>query len=83
MTNSRETKVFNCICMILVLLAGTIRPIFKRLENVPLNYNAIIFVLFTAAAFIWMCQLQRRLIQAERRRKLMATAILIIFWMAI
>lgn len=83
MTNSRETKVLNCICMILVLLAGMIRPIFKRLENVSLNYNAIIFVLFTAAAFIWMCQLQRRLIQAERRRKLMATAILIIFWMAI
>lgn len=83
MTNSRETKVLNSICLILVLLAGTIRPVCKRLEIVSFNYNAIIFVLFTAAAFIWMCQLERRLIQADRRRKLMATAILIIFWMAI
>lgn len=81
MENSRETRVLNCICIILVLLAGMVRPLANRVRS--FSSNGIIFTLFTAAALIWLYQLKRRLVQSEIRRNLMATAALIIFWMTL
>lgn len=78
MRSSRETRISNCICAALVLLAGCARLL---LRGTSYTYNGLIFALFTAAGLIWICQLQRRLLQSDVRRNLIAAAVMMIFWM--
>jgi hypothetical protein len=80
MQKNKETRIMNMVCILLVVTAGFVRPL---MYDEPMTYNAIICVLFIAAAFIWILQLKRRLIQSEVRRNLIAVAWLIIFWIAL
>lgn len=79
MCNSKKTKALNSICVILVLLSGVARFILR--DNNEFSYNLLIYTFFTAAALIWASQLQRRIIQPEIRKNLIAVAILVILWM--
>lgn len=79
MRSSRKTKILNCICVLLVLLAGTVRLLGYHYKT--FSTNSIICVLFTASAIIWIYQLQRRLIQPDVRRNLTVSALMIILWM--
>lgn len=78
---SKETRLFNIICVVLVLLAGVIRMAAKQTK--AFSYNSIIFVLFMAAAAIWIFQLQKRLLQTDVRRNLIGAVLLMIFWIAV
>ncbi|MGM9536875.1 MAG: histidine kinase N-terminal 7TM domain-containing protein [Candidatus Onthomonas sp.] len=73
-----ETKALNGICAVLILLVGFTR---LTLQGMICSYNGLIFALFAAAILIWICQLQRRLLQDDVRRNLIAAALLMIFWM--
>ncbi len=79
MRNSRKTRVLNCVCVALVLLSGVVRLLMQDVEAV--SYNSLIYTLFTAAAVIWISQLQRRLLRTETRRNLIAVGIFAILWM--
>ena len=79
MRSSRKTKLLNCICVLLVLLACVVRMLGYHYET--FSYNSIICVLFTASALIWIHQLQRRLVQPDVRRNLTVCALMIILWM--
>ena len=78
---SKETKVLNMICLVLVLLAGVLRLIAHQIISFP--YNHLIFTLFSAAGIIWAFQLRKRLLQAEVRRYLTGGVCLMILWMAL
>ena len=79
MRNSKKTKVLNGVCVILVLLSGVVRYCLQNME--VFTCNMLICTLFTAAALIWLSQLQRRIIQQEIRRNLIAVAVFVILWM--
>ena len=79
MHNSKKTIVLNCVCVLLVLLSGVARFILRG--NYAFSHNLLIYTFFTAAALIWASQLQRRIIQPEIRKDLIAVAILVILWM--
>lgn len=81
MRSSRETKVLNSVCVLLVLLAGAVRLWLQPAEQ--LRCNCFILLFFTAAIMIWVCQLRRRLLQVPVRRYLKCAAFLMIFWMAL
>lgn len=81
MRSSRETKILNGICLILILAAGFSR-LSRNYQNI-FSYNGLICTLFTAALFIWNFQLRRRLVQSDVRRNLTATAYMMIFWIVI
>ena len=78
MQSCRKTIILNTICVVLVLLAGPIRFIGYQYENFP--YNNLICILFSAAAFIWIYQIRKRVIHPEELRYLMTIAHLMIFW---
>lgn len=78
---SRETKVLNIMCIIFVALAGITRFISYNYEK--FCHNTITLILFSSAIFIWIFQLQRRLLQVHVRRNLIGTAWMMIFWMAL
>lgn len=77
--SSRETRVLNRICIVLIISAGFLRLAGYR----KFAYNFMIFALFSAAAFIWIFQIQRRLMQTEVRNNLTGVTGLIILWMAV
>ncbi|MGN1112359.1 MAG: histidine kinase N-terminal 7TM domain-containing protein [Acutalibacteraceae bacterium] len=79
MPSSRKTKILNLVCVALVMLAGAVRLLGYHYGT--FSYNGIICVCFTASAFIWMYQIQRRLIQPDVRRNLTVCALMIILWM--
>lgn len=79
MRSSRKTKILNCICVGLVLLAGAVRLLGYHYET--FSYNSIICVLFTASALIWIHQLQRWLVQTDVRRNLTVCALMMILRM--
>ena len=74
---SRETKTLNAVCGTLVLAAGLVRLLGYRHGGI--SYNCFICALYTAAGFIWIYQLRRRLIQPDVRRLLVWTAGMFIF----
>lgn len=78
MPSSRKTKILNCVCVALVILAGAVRLLGYHYGT--FSFNSIICMLFTASAFIWIYQLQRRLIQPDVRRNLTVSALMIILW---
>ena len=77
--NSRKTRVLNCVCIALVLLSGVVRLLMKNVDAA--SYNLLICTFFTAAAVIWISQLQRRLLRAQTRRNLIAVGVFVILWM--
>lgn len=79
MQSSRETKLLNCLSVGLVLLAGFLRLWLRH--DLRCSCNSLIFVLFTAAALIWIYQLQKRILQPEVRGNLIAATVLIIVFM--
>lgn len=81
MQSSRETKIFNLSCSLLVLSTGFLRFLSERYLH--FCHNNVIFIFYTAALFIWICQIQRRLLQTPVRRNLTLVASLMIFWMVI
>lgn len=81
MQSSRETRILNTICVVLMLLAGPIRLIGYQHED--FLYNNIICIFYTASAFIWISQIRKRVIQPEERRYLMGIAFLMIFWIVL
>lgn len=74
MYNSKETKILNTICVVLVLLTGVVRIIRDNYRN-----NIIIFILFIIPVFIWLSQLRKRIIQPEERKYLLAVGYMIVF----
>lgn len=68
MQSSRNTKIQNSICVVLVLLTGGIRLVRDyfpgRISNI------IICVLFMLELSIWGCQIQRRLLHEEQKSTL-------------
>ena len=81
MPGSRETRILNTICVVLVLLAGPIRLLGYQHKN--FQWNNIICILFSAVAFIWISQIRKRVIQAEELRYLKAIALLMVFWIVL
>lgn len=79
MRSSRETKILNIVCIILIVLVGVIRMTAYQCQT--FTYNSIVCVLLTTATVIWIFQIQRRLIQGEVRRYLTMLALLVICWM--
>ena len=77
--NSRKTIVLNCVCFVLVLLSGPVRFALRGHEQ--FSYNLLIYTFFAFAALIWATQLQRRIVQPEIRKNLIAVAIFVILWM--
>lgn len=75
------TAIYNGFCFCMVLLAGVFRLVGKQARQ--FSYNSIIFVLFTAAITLWYSQVRRRLVQPEVRRNMAASALLMLFWMAV
>ena len=78
---SKETKVINSICILFVLMAGAVRMWTKKTEL--FGCNNLILVFFTAAIFLWGCQLKKRLLQPQVRRYLLVTAGMMIVWIAV
>lgn len=76
-----ETRKLNIICIGLVALAALSRAAGYTLGG--FSHNSIIFVLYTAAAFIWIAQINRRITDRRERRCLLWTAAMIIIWMAV
>ena len=72
MQSSRNTKIQNSICVVLVLLTGGIRLVRDyfpgRISNI------IICVLFMLELSIWGCQIQRRLLHEEQKKYLISVA---------
>ena len=81
MPASRETVISDCICVVLVLLAGAVR--LTGYHYGTFSFNSIICGLYTSAAFIWIYQLRRRIPQPDRRWYLVLTALMIILWTVI
>ncbi|MGN1351141.1 MAG: histidine kinase N-terminal 7TM domain-containing protein [Anaerovoracaceae bacterium] len=81
MGNSRETVFSGILCIVLVLLAGAVR--LAGYCYGTFSVNTAICALFTGAAFIWIYQLRRRILQPERRRYFVMIAVMIIFWVMI
>lgn len=81
MQSSRETRILNGICILLVLASGLARLLGLHFQI--FSHNSFICLFYTTAALIWARQLQKRLLQENVRRNLVATAFLLIFWMAI
>lgn len=77
MRSSKETRVLNIICVLLVLLTGMVR----RFRFLYPDYadNILILLLFVLAVSIWAGQLRRRLLLPEARQYLLAMAVLIVF----
>lgn len=83
---SKETKILNCVCIGLVILAGATRVVgyTKIGEHTRiLAHNGVLCMLFTTAALIWLFQLRKRLLQPTVKRYLTGLAVLIIFWIAL
>lgn len=81
MHGSRETKIINIICIVLMLAAGVIR-LFRH--NFPeVSSNSVIFACFVSAVIIWLINTRRRLTRPEERKYITYMAVLIIFLMAI
>lgn len=81
MQSSRETKMSNGICLLLVLVAGSLhmgRSLFPRI-----TVNVINGMLYVAALIIWNAQLNRRLIQFQLRKKVSGIIYLMLFWIAV
>lgn len=76
-----ETRKLNIICIGLVVLAALSRAAGYTLGG--FSHNSIIFVLYAAAAFIWIAQINRRITDRRERRYLLWTAAMIIIWMAL
>ena len=81
MQSSKETRILNTVCVCLVLLAGFCRVVIRHFGI--FSYNVLICALFTAASFLWISKLQKRLLQSSVRRNLIAVAFLILFWMVL
>ena len=79
MRNSKKTIVLNCICILFALLPGAVR--YALIECEKFSCNLLIYTFFTFAALIWAAQLQRRIVQPEIRKNLVAVAIFVIPWM--
>lgn len=77
MQSSRNTKIQNSICVVLVLLTGGIRLVRDyfpgRISNI------IICVLFMLELSIWGCQIQRRLLHEEQKKYLISVAVFLGF----
>lgn len=74
---SRETKILNTLCVLLFASSGFLRSIRGTFPTI--SDNAIICIFYLIATFIWMIQVQRRLIQPEERKYLTAAALLCVF----
>ncbi|MGN0421752.1 MAG: hypothetical protein ACI4EY_03350 [Lachnospiraceae bacterium] len=81
MRSSKETRIANSICVALILLSGIARLFLYDIKI--LSYNGIICTFYTSAAFIWIFQLKRRLLQPEVRRNLILAAWMMIFWIVL
>lgn len=81
MQSSKETKILNIICVILILLTGAARGLGSYFENY--SYNCFILALYSVAAILWISQIQRRIIQPDVRKNLTLAALMIIFWIAL
>ena len=80
MKNSSKTKTLNMICVGLVLISCVLRLIGYELV---IPYNGILCVFYCSAAFLWLLQLQKRLIQPNVRKYLTLMAKMMIFWIII
>lgn len=81
MNSSKRTKILDIVCVLLVLMTGVIRLVRENLVQIP--SNTVIFLLFITAASIWISQLQRRLVETQERKYIIAMAIMIVFLMTL
>lgn len=81
MGSSKQTKRINIICLCLIFVAAASRGV--SLEEQWFSYNSIICAAFSAAAFLWLFQIQRRVIRREERKYLMLIVLFIVFLMVI
>lgn len=69
MADKRKTMIDNILCINMILAVGILRLVCY--SNVIISLNSITCILYTAAIFIWMNQVKRRLIHKEERRYLL------------
>lgn len=81
MGTSGETRKRNIICIGLVALAVMSRAAGQKWG--AFAYNGIIFALYAAASFIWMNQINRRIMGRSEHIYLVRTVVMIIIWMAL
>lgn len=79
---SRNTLICNILCLFLIAQCALIRYLrdYHGLFD-SVSSNALIGVLFTVAIFIWIGQVQKRLVQHEERKYLSMAGYLLIFLM--
>ena len=79
---SRSTLICNAVCLFLMAQTAVIRYLRDyRGWFGSVSSNALIGVLFTAAIFIWIEQVRRRLVQREERKYLSAAGCLLVLLM--
>ena len=83
--SGQKTRNTNIVCLTMVFLASVVRIIIKNDEtfSTMISSNCIVYALFTAALFLWIWQIKRKILQDTVRRNLIAAGLLMIFWMAI
>ena len=81
MAISKQTKRINIICLCLIFVAAASRGV--SFETQWFSYNSIICAAFSAAAFLWLFQIQGRVIRREERKYLMLIVLFIVFLMVI
>ena len=80
---SKKTIFYDMLCLLLIAQAGLIRMLRDNLDYFKsASANDLIGALFITAIFIWMEQVQKRLIQYEERRYLTLAGFFIAFLMA-
>lgn len=73
---SKETKLSDLLCVILVLMTGFVRLFRDNFKSI--SSNIIIFLLFVFSAFIWISQIKRRIIHPKVQKYLVATGYMVI-----
>lgn len=81
MQSNKETRVWNCICVILFGLIGVVRAV--RYKVPDYSDNTIVFMLFIFALGIWTDRVRQRIAEENAGRYITAVSVLILFLMLV
>lgn len=79
---SRETKIADIACLILVIFSAAFHLLMHEIE-VPFSDNNVIFLIYVFIILIWVRQIKRRVLQKQVRNYLSWSGFMMIFWMSI
>ncbi|MEA4923594.1 MAG: histidine kinase N-terminal 7TM domain-containing protein [Eubacteriaceae bacterium] len=79
MYSSRENKKPILICIVLVIAGGLLHLVNTQWH--PVSLNTPVTLLYVTALFIWIIQVKRRLLDPAVVRLMVASALLMTFWL--